>query len=139
MKSECLYYTIEEGNESYEQEKSAAMVILRHHLHENFKAQYLTITELEVLWRELKDRYNHQPTITLPNARSCINFHRVLGIWEVSWRKLGTYSLQKTLTLMTKIITTSICLHPRIPCNIRQLMPSQQSSHQQKDSLLSKL
>ncbi|KAL5788145.1 hypothetical protein ACOSP7_005094 [Xanthoceras sorbifolium] len=69
LKSECLYDTIEEGNESSEKDKSTAMVILRHHLHQDLKAQYLTITEPEVLWQELKDRYNHQSAITLPNAR----------------------------------------------------------------------
>ncbi|KAL5758995.1 hypothetical protein ACOSP7_021606 [Xanthoceras sorbifolium] len=69
LKSECLYNTIEKGNESSEKEKSIAMVILRHHLCQDLKAQYLTITKSEVLWRELKDRYNHQLAITLLNAR----------------------------------------------------------------------
>ncbi|KAL5805298.1 hypothetical protein ACOSQ3_032098 [Xanthoceras sorbifolium] len=45
------------------------MVILRHYLHQDLKVQYLTIIKPEVLWRELKDRYNHQSVITLLNAR----------------------------------------------------------------------
>ena len=55
LKSEDLYYTIENRAEAYEQDKSTAMVIIRHHQHEDLKAQYLTVTEPEVLWQELKD------------------------------------------------------------------------------------
>ncbi|KAL5826714.1 hypothetical protein ACOSQ3_018550 [Xanthoceras sorbifolium] len=69
LKSECLYNTIEERNESSEKDKSTAMVILRHHLHQDLNAQYFTITEPEVMWQELKYQYNHPSAITLPNAR----------------------------------------------------------------------
>ena len=57
LKSEGLYYTIENRAEAYEQDKSTAMVIIRHHLHEDLKAQYLIVTEYltviepEVLWQ----------------------------------------------------------------------------------------
>ena len=69
LKSEGLYYTIENGAETYEQDKSTAMVIIHHHLHEGLTAQYLTVTEPEVLWQELKDRFDNQPDVALPNAR----------------------------------------------------------------------
>ena len=69
LKSQGLYYTIDDGSQANEQDKSTTMVILRHHLHENLKAQYLTVTEPEDLWQELKDRYDHQHDVTLPNAR----------------------------------------------------------------------
>ena len=59
LKSEGLYYTIENGAEAYELDKATAMVIIRHHLHEDLKAQYLTVTEPEVLWQELKDRFDN--------------------------------------------------------------------------------
>ena len=49
LKSEDLYYTIENGAKAYEQDKSTAMVIIRHHLHEYLKAQYLTVIEPKVL------------------------------------------------------------------------------------------
>ena len=35
----------------------------------DLKAQYLTVTEPEVLWQELKDRFDNQPDVALPNAR----------------------------------------------------------------------
>ena len=60
LKLEGLYYTIENGAEAYEQDKSTVMVIIRHHLHENLKAHYLAaVTEPEVLWQELKDRFDN--------------------------------------------------------------------------------
>ena len=49
LKPEGLYYTIENGAEAYEQDKATAMVIIHHHLHKDLKAQYLTVTEPEVL------------------------------------------------------------------------------------------
>ena len=69
LKSEGLYYAIENVAEAYEQDKSTAMVIIRHHLHKDLKAQYLTVTEPDVLWQELKDRFDNQPDVALPNAR----------------------------------------------------------------------
>ncbi|KAK2645590.1 hypothetical protein Ddye_020785 [Dipteronia dyeriana] len=68
LKSEGLYYTIEEGAEATEQDKSTAMVIIRCHLHEDLKAQYLTVMEPKVIWQELKDRFDNQPDVALPNA-----------------------------------------------------------------------
>ncbi|KAK3173865.1 hypothetical protein Dsin_032675 [Dipteronia sinensis] len=57
------------GADASEQDKSTTMVIIRRHLHEDLKAQYLTVTEPEVLWQELKDRFDNQPNVALPNAR----------------------------------------------------------------------
>ena len=68
LKSQGLYYTLYD-NQANEQDMSTAMVIIRHHLHEDLKAQYLTVTEPEELWRELKDRYDHQQDVTLPIAK----------------------------------------------------------------------
>ena len=59
LKSQGLYYTIDDS-QANEQDRSIAMVIIRHHLHEDLKAQYFTVTKLEDLLRELKDRYDHQ-------------------------------------------------------------------------------
>ena len=69
LKSEGPYYTIENRAEAYEQDKSTVMVIIRQHQHEDLKAQYLTVTEPEVLWQKLKDRFDNQPDIALPNGR----------------------------------------------------------------------
>ncbi|KAK2658660.1 hypothetical protein Ddye_005193, partial [Dipteronia dyeriana] len=42
-----LYYTIDDGINATEQDRSTAMIIIRHQLKKDLKAQYLTITYLE--------------------------------------------------------------------------------------------
>ncbi|CAM8923087.1 unnamed protein product [Rhodiola kirilowii] len=60
---------IKEGNNASEQNKAEAMIFLRHHLHEGLKYEYLTIKDPSILWKELKERYDHQKTVILPKAR----------------------------------------------------------------------
>ncbi|KAK6117321.1 hypothetical protein DH2020_048912 [Rehmannia glutinosa] len=45
------------------------MILLRHHLHESLKNQYLTVKSPLELWKSLKDRFDHQKTVILPRAR----------------------------------------------------------------------
>ncbi|KAL8160436.1 hypothetical protein V2J09_001973 [Rumex salicifolius] len=51
------------------QDCAKATILLRHHLHEDLKAQYLTIKSPYELWKNLKGRFDHQRTIILPRAR----------------------------------------------------------------------
>ncbi|XP_074353069.1 uncharacterized protein LOC141692223 [Apium graveolens] len=60
---------IKEGNKASEQDKAKAMIFLRHHLDEGLKTEYLVIKDPATLWKNLKERYNHQKTIILPKAR----------------------------------------------------------------------
>lgn len=41
--------TITEGNKSSDQQKAKTMIFLRHHLHEDFKNEYLTVIDPHVL------------------------------------------------------------------------------------------
>ncbi|XP_052875879.1 uncharacterized protein LOC108488044 [Gossypium arboreum] len=59
---------IKEGNEESTQDKAKAMIFLRHHLHEGLKAEYLTVKGPQILWANLKERYDHQKTVILPKA-----------------------------------------------------------------------
>lgn len=61
--------TIIEGNAISEQDKANAMIFLRHHLHDGLKTEYLTIKDPLTLWKDLKERYDHQKTVILPKAR----------------------------------------------------------------------
>ncbi|XP_017245812.1 uncharacterized protein LOC108217491 [Daucus carota subsp. sativus] len=56
--------TIKGGNIKSEQDKAKAMIFLRHHLHEGLKTEYFTVKDPSILWKELKERYDHQKTIT---------------------------------------------------------------------------
>ncbi|XP_074346894.1 uncharacterized protein LOC141685705 [Apium graveolens] len=61
--------TIKEGNKASEQDKAKAMIFLRHHLDEGLKTEYLVIKDPTTLWKNLKERYDHQKTIILHKAR----------------------------------------------------------------------
>ncbi|XP_074336330.1 uncharacterized protein LOC141673479 [Apium graveolens] len=61
--------TIKEGNKESESNRAKAMIFLRRHLHERLKTEYLTVKDPLELWKNLKDRYDHQNTVILPKAR----------------------------------------------------------------------
>ncbi|KAK8689798.1 hypothetical protein V6N13_088509 [Hibiscus sabdariffa] len=61
--------TIKEGNTKSAQNKAKAMIHLRRHLHEGLKSEYLTVKDPLILWNSLKERYNYQKTVILPQAR----------------------------------------------------------------------
>ncbi|KAL8141069.1 hypothetical protein V2J09_007090 [Rumex salicifolius] len=51
--------TIIENSGASLQDCAKATILLRHHLHEDLKAQYLTIKSPYELWKNLKDRFDH--------------------------------------------------------------------------------
>ncbi|XP_074355928.1 uncharacterized protein LOC141695590 [Apium graveolens] len=61
--------TIKEGHKTSEQDKAKAMIFLRHHLDEGLKTEYLTIKYPLTLWKDLKERCDHQKMVILPKAR----------------------------------------------------------------------
>ncbi|XP_060170380.1 uncharacterized protein LOC132601296 [Lycium barbarum] len=61
--------TIKENNKASNQENANAMIFLRHHLDEDLKIEYLTIKNPLVLWKNLKERYDHLKMVFLPKAR----------------------------------------------------------------------
>ncbi|XP_073057175.1 uncharacterized protein [Primulina eburnea] len=61
--------TIKEGNEMSQQDRAKALIFLRHHLNDGLKVEYLTVKEPRELWKNLKERFDHQRTVILPRAR----------------------------------------------------------------------
>ena len=51
--------TIQEKNQASLQDYAKAMIFLHHHLDEGLKNEYLTIKDPLVLWKNLKERYDH--------------------------------------------------------------------------------
>ncbi|KAI3446776.1 hypothetical protein Pfo_003441 [Paulownia fortunei] len=60
--------TIKEINEASLQDRTKAMIFLCHHLHDKLKTKYLTVKDPYVLWKNLKERYDHQKKIILHKA-----------------------------------------------------------------------
>ncbi|KAL9672771.1 hypothetical protein QQ045_029023 [Rhodiola kirilowii] len=75
---------IKEGNNPSEQNKAKAMIFLRHHLHEGLKYEYLTIKDPSILWKKLKERYDHQKTVILPKVRFAWHHLRLQDYKSVS-------------------------------------------------------
>ena len=61
--------TIKQGNQTSLQDRTKALIFLRHHLNEGLKNEYLTVKDPFTLWSNLKERYDHQKTVILPKAR----------------------------------------------------------------------
>ena len=50
--------------------KAQAMLLLRRHLSQSLRLQYITVTEPDKLWSLLHARFDHQQTLFLPQARN---------------------------------------------------------------------
>nr|XP_027071426.1 uncharacterized protein LOC113696224 [Coffea arabica] len=61
--------TIVDENDASNQDRAKAMIFLRRHLDEGLKVEYLTVKDPLVLWRDLKERYDHLKLVVLPKVR----------------------------------------------------------------------
>ena len=57
---------IKENNNTSLKDKAKSIIFLRRHLDEGLKYEYLTVKDSSVLWKDLKDRYDHQRDVILP-------------------------------------------------------------------------
>ncbi|CAM8939888.1 unnamed protein product [Rhodiola kirilowii] len=64
-----LHETIIEGNTSSKVDKAKSLIFLRRHLDENLKNEYLNVKDPSDLWKNLKDRFDHQRIVMLPLYR----------------------------------------------------------------------
>ncbi|XP_073130152.1 uncharacterized protein [Henckelia pumila] len=55
--------TIKEENEMSQQDRAKTLIFLRHHLNDGLKIEYLTVKEPQELWKNLKEKFDHQRTI----------------------------------------------------------------------------
>ncbi|XP_073269402.1 uncharacterized protein [Primulina huaijiensis] len=67
--SKNLGDTIKEANNESLQDLAKSLIFLRHHLDDGLKAEHLTVKNPQELWKDLKERFDHQRTIVLPRAR----------------------------------------------------------------------
>ena len=65
LQSIGLIDTIKENNNTSLQDKVKSIIFLRRHLDEGLKCEYLTVKDSSVLWKDLKDIYDHQRDIIL--------------------------------------------------------------------------
>ncbi|XP_056685784.1 uncharacterized protein [Spinacia oleracea] len=97
--------TIKEGNKATCQDKAKAMIFLRHHLHEGLKTEYLTVKDPQILWSNLKERYDHQKTVILPKARYDWLHLRLQDFKSVSEYNSAMFKITSQLKLCGEKIT----------------------------------
>ena len=70
LAAEDLSNTLEDDptGEIYDAYKSQALLLLRRHLDQALRLQYIQVEKPARLWRELNARFNHQETLFLPQA-----------------------------------------------------------------------
>ncbi|XP_038688646.1 uncharacterized protein LOC119987805 [Tripterygium wilfordii] len=64
-----LSKTIIDGSHESPQDRAKALIFLRRHLHEELKSEYLSIKNPLDLWKNLKERYEHQKCVILLNTQ----------------------------------------------------------------------
>ncbi|XP_021856095.2 uncharacterized protein [Spinacia oleracea] len=97
--------TIKEGNKATCQDKAKAMIFLSHHLHEELKTDYLTVKDPQILWSNLKERYDHQKTVILPKARYDWLHLRLQDFKSVSEYNSAMFKITSQLKLCGEKIT----------------------------------
>ncbi|CAM8947676.1 unnamed protein product [Rhodiola kirilowii] len=91
--------TIVENSSASQQDRAKAMILLRHHLHESLKAQYLTGKEPYELGMSSKDRFDHQRTVTRPRARYEWTHLRLQDFKKVSDYNSELFRIVSTMNL----------------------------------------
>ena len=61
--------TIIEGNNASPRDRANAIVLIRRHIQDELKNEYLTIKDPLQLWKNLKQRYDQQKLMVLPKAQ----------------------------------------------------------------------
>lgn len=61
--------TIQENNQTSNQNRAKVMIFLRHHLDEGLKMEYLTVKDPLVLRNNLNHKYDHLKLVVLPQTR----------------------------------------------------------------------
>ncbi|XP_061376135.1 uncharacterized protein LOC133318172 [Gastrolobium bilobum] len=69
LQGQGLSNVITNVGSSDEKDKTNALIFIRRHLHESLQTQYLSVPDPQILWKSLKDRYDHTKTVILPQAQ----------------------------------------------------------------------
>ncbi|XP_048623768.1 uncharacterized protein LOC106378111 [Brassica napus] len=97
LRSKELGDAITDGNNETDKNLYRAISIIRHHLIEVLKDQYLTMENPLDLWTALQRRYDHQKTVLLPRAK-----HEWKNLRFMDYKSVDEYSsvLFKIVSMM---------------------------------------
>ncbi|XP_017620920.2 uncharacterized protein LOC108465116 [Gossypium arboreum] len=97
--------TIVENKEASNQDKAKAMIFIRHHLHEGLKVEYITVKDPLELWKNLKERFDHQKIVILPKAHYDWMHLRLQDFKTVSEYNSELFKISSQLKLCGENIT----------------------------------
>ena len=100
-----LAETIVEGNSASAQDKTKSIMIIRHHIQEEIKNEYLTIENSLELWNNLKERYDHQRAMVLPKAQYDWLHLRFQDFKSVSDYNSAMFKIASRLKLCGEVIS----------------------------------
>ena len=83
------------------------MIFLHHHLDEGLKNEYLTIIDPLVIWKNLKEYYDHQKTFILPKAYYDWMYLRLQDFRTVVEYNYALFKISSKLQLCGEKITES--------------------------------
>ena len=105
--------TIQEKNQASHLDWAKAIIFLRHHHDEDMKNEYLTIKDPLVLWKILKERYDHQKTVILRKARYDCMHLRLQDFGTVAEYNSSIFKIISKLQLCGEKITESYMLEKK--------------------------
>ena len=105
-----LEKTIVEGNSASAQDKAKAIMIIRYHIQEEIKNEYLTIEDPLQLWNNLKERYDHQKAMVLPNAQYDWLHLRFQDFKSVSDYNSAMFKIASRLKLCGEVISKEVMI-----------------------------
>nr|GEV44069.1 hypothetical protein [Tanacetum cinerariifolium] len=89
LESFGISQTIVENNDSPPQDKARENIFLRKHIDDGLKFEYLTTEDPNILWKDLKDRFDNQREVLLSTVRE-------------EWRSLRFQDFKKNNKLLMK-------------------------------------
>jgi len=110
LKSKGLGDTIIEDNNENEKNRYRALGLMRHHLIDGLKDQYMTIENPLDLWMALKNRYDHHRMVLLPKARHDWMHLRFLDYKSVDDYNSALFKIVSILKLCGEEVTDSMML-----------------------------
>ncbi|XP_026399150.1 uncharacterized protein LOC113295002 [Papaver somniferum] len=97
--------TITKDNKESQEDRSNALIFVRHHLDEALKSHYLRMKDPYTPWTKLKDRFDHQKTVILPRARYEWMHLRLQDFKSVSEYNSTLFQIVSRLKLCGETIT----------------------------------
>ena len=64
-----LTKTIQDGNKASPRDRAKASIFLHRYLNKGLKYEYMNVKDQHILWKDLKDKFDHQKAVILLNTR----------------------------------------------------------------------